>query len=77
MSSKYQGDVTELPAEMTCNQTIWLEYAHWLVHSGSLSGGTAVEYMRKTLAVVRQKHGHLREHEEFFREIDAESRCHC
>lgn len=70
---KYTGQTFDsLPGKVVCDQTLWLEFAHWIVNTytkkggAPLSGPTCVEYVRKLKNLAQDKFGHTSEHSEFF-----------
>jgi hypothetical protein len=56
-STTHPQTFSELSAEVLCDETLWRQFAHHLVHAQSmttsepLSGGTCREYIRKVLGL--------------------------
>ena len=74
---RYFGSLDTISPSTLCDQTIWLEFAHFLVYNCAnettgkpLVCGTIVEYLRKCMGVVREVHGLRGEHKEFFAVLD-------
>ena len=70
-SNKYDGGIASLAGEVVCDPSIWLEFAHWLVHTADLKGSTCVEYMRKVLGLARDRWSN--EYPDFFVVLDESS----
>ena len=78
---KYNGSsIFSVPAEVLCDQTIWLEWLQHLVTSkgadgfAEYKGGTICGYLRRDLWTLRETHGKQGStHEQFFQVLSAAS----
>ena len=75
---KYTGNMSSVPAEVLCDQTIWLEWLQHLVTSkdaegfGEYKDGTICGYLRRNLWTLRTTHGKKGStHEQFFQVLSA------
>lgn len=73
---RYNGPWNKLSENVLCDEVIWLQYAHWLVHQDEkdLEGGTVVEYLRKCIRCVHDLYGADPAHAEFFTVLDGSAR---
>jgi hypothetical protein len=75
-NGKYATSIDGIAAATLCDETIWLEFAHFLVHDPKeYKADTVVEYMRKTFGVVKDVHGKAgSRHFEFFAALEIKDR---